>query len=46
MKTPVSVLELMAESSQIRPPYDLLAETDRLKSGLATALNFVRLEDF
>lgn len=45
MKTPVSVLELMAESSQI-DPYDLLAETDRLKSGLATALNFVRLEDF
>ena len=45
MKTPVSVLELMAESEQI-DAYDLLAETDRLKSGLATALNFVRLEDF
>jgi OmpR family two-component system sensor histidine kinase YxdK len=45
MKTPVSVLELMAESGQVTTD-DLLAETDRLKSGLATALNFVRLEDF
>ena len=45
MKTPVSVLALMAESEEV-DNYDLLAETDRLKSGLATALNFVRLEDF
>ncbi len=45
MKTPVSVLALMAESEKV-DSYDLLAETDRLKSGLATALNFVRLEDF
>ena len=45
MKTPVSVLALMAESEEV-DSYDLLAETDRLKSGLATALNFVRLEDF
>ncbi|WP_312540705.1 sensor histidine kinase [Enterococcus sp.] len=45
MKTPVAVLALMAESHQLDSD-DLLAETDRLKSGLATALNFVRLEDF
>lgn len=45
MKTPVAVLALMAESDQLDSD-DLLAETDRLKSGLATALNFVRLEDF
>lgn len=45
MKTPVAVLALMAESDQLDSE-DLLAETDRLKSGLATALNFVRLEDF
>ncbi len=45
MKTPVAVLALMAESDQLDSD-DLLAETDRLKSGLATALNFVRLENF
>lgn len=45
MKTPVAVLAMMAESEQIDSE-DLLAETDRLRSGLSTALNFVRLENF
>lgn len=45
MKTPLSVLELMAESNQL-DALDVLQETDRLKGGLNTALNYTRLDDF
>lgn len=42
MKTPLSVLELMAQNNQLTC-HDVLTETHRLKSGLNLALNEARL---
>lgn len=45
MKTPISVLELMAQSNEIEKN-SLLEETDRLSEGLDLALNMARLDSF
>ncbi|MEG0286783.1 MAG: sensor histidine kinase [Vagococcus sp.] len=45
MKTPIAVLELMAESNDIEKN-SVLEETDRLSEGLDLALNMARLESF
>ena len=42
MKTPLSVLEMMAQNKQLSPPA-VLTETQRLKNGLNIALNEARL---
>ncbi|MHC5227709.1 ATP-binding protein [Enterococcus sp. LJL99] len=44
MKTPISVLELMAQDNQL-DPVAVLKETQRLKNGLNLALNEARLVD-
>lgn len=45
MKTPLAVLELLAESESM-DSFDVLEEVDRLHQGLTTALSYTRLEDF
>lgn len=45
MKTPIAVLELMAEGNHLEKN-SVLEETDRLKEGLDLALNMARLESF
>ena len=44
MKTPLSVLEMMAQNQQLSPPA-VLTETQRLKNGLNIALNEARLSN-
>lgn len=45
MKTPIAVLELIAEGNHLEKN-SVLEETDRLKEGLDLALNMARLESF